>query len=180
MKRMVQWITGLFSEKKEIIFEKEEIEKILPHRGRMLLLDRVRFSDGKAVGEFLVTDEVCEGHVIAGVPVMKGSDLCDMAAQLLGIMVHKEEEITSRLGDEKTLAALEYNGIVFKRRIRPGEKVLIETSTEVDYEERHGILKITGGMFFVRVDSQDETEKKKIRVRIASVTLAPVSPTDMK
>lgn len=180
MKRMVRWIAGLFSEKKEVVIGKDEIMKILPHRGRMLLLDRVRFLDGKAIGEFLVTEEVCEGHIIAGMSVMKGSDFCDMAAQLLGVMIHKEEEVVSRLGDDKTLAALEYTGVIFKKRIRPGEKVLIETTTEVDYEDRHGVFKITGGMFLLRVDDQDPVEKKKIRVRIASATLVPVSITDMQ
>lgn len=175
MKKTPTWIAKLFADRKMMVLHKPILEKILPHRGRWLLLDSVRFIDGKATGEFVLTKEICDGHVIAGILMAPGCIWLDAAAQLLGIIVHQDEEIIARVGTDKTLAALAYNGAEFRRRICPGEKVLIETSAEVDYEDSHGFFRIIGGMFFIRVDGE-----KKVRAKIASVTLTPVSFEDMK
>ena len=59
---------------------REEIDKLLPHRGRMRLLDKVETTAERIIGEFTVTKEVCEGHnVFGGSSVFRGSDLYDMA-----------------------------------------------------------------------------------------------------
>lgn len=39
------------------------IEALLPHRGRALLLDRAEVYEYSATGYFVVTQEVCEGHL---------------------------------------------------------------------------------------------------------------------
>ena len=72
---------------KPVIVEKEEIMTFLPHRGRMLLLDRVIITDSKATGEFLITEEVCEGHaVVEEKSVFRGVDILEISAQLLGVV----------------------------------------------------------------------------------------------
>jgi len=70
-----------------------EIEEILPHRDRMLLLNRVIITEKEIVGTFNITEEVCEGHAFKGNKVFKGSDLLDMAAQLLGVWSAQYEDI---------------------------------------------------------------------------------------
>ncbi len=64
--------------------DKEEIEKILPHRGRALLLDRVEFDGDKTIGYLTVREEHCEGH-LPGFPIMRGVDRIEMIALTLGV-----------------------------------------------------------------------------------------------
>jgi 3-hydroxymyristoyl/3-hydroxydecanoyl-(acyl carrier protein) dehydratase len=68
------------------ILNKDLICEILPHRGRALLLDEVEKNTDSLAGYFLVTFEVCEGHsVFNGQKIIRGVDLIEMSAQLLGI-----------------------------------------------------------------------------------------------
>lgn len=69
-----------------MILEREEIEKILPHRGRALLLDKAELEKGsdKATGFLTVRDEHCEGH-FPGSPIMRGVDRIEMIALTLGL-----------------------------------------------------------------------------------------------
>jgi len=72
---------------KKVSVGKEEIMSILPHRGRMLLLDRVVITSQTAIGEFLVTEEVCKGHAVTGGElIFRGVDIEEMSAQLLGVL----------------------------------------------------------------------------------------------
>lgn len=66
--------------------EKSEIEKILPHRGRALLLDKAEINkeQGSAIGYLTVTAELCEGH-FPGNPIMRGVDRIEMIALTLGL-----------------------------------------------------------------------------------------------
>jgi len=176
MRKILDGIRKLLVGQKQIVIEKEAIQNILPHRGDKLLLDKVTIDEHKITGEFLVTEAVCAGHVIAGIPVMKGSDFCDMAAQLLGVLVSQLPETISILDNgKKTLAALRYDGVLFKAGIHPGEKVSIETTIDVEFDERHGFTEITGGRFNVRVGNLPRP-----RVSISSVTLTPVNTENMK
>ncbi len=71
---------------RKVTIEKEGIMTILPHRDRMLLLDRVIITSKTATGEFLVTEDGCEGHAIAGGKlIFRGVDIEEMSAQLLGV-----------------------------------------------------------------------------------------------
>ncbi len=73
--------------KKEIFIGSEDIEKILPHRGSKLLLDRVVISPKVFRGELRVRDEHCIGHEVApGTPLFRGVDISEMAAQLAGFV----------------------------------------------------------------------------------------------
>ncbi len=66
--------------------ERSEIEKILPHRDRALLLDRAEIDkeQGSAIGYLTVTAEICEGH-FPGNPIMRGVDRIEMIALTLGL-----------------------------------------------------------------------------------------------
>lgn len=79
-----------FLTREKTIIGKEQIQSILPHRERMLLLDRVTITTKKVIGEFLITPEVCRGHEIGGKPMFRGVDYVEMTAQLLGVWLAQE------------------------------------------------------------------------------------------
>lgn len=86
MERIADDILGRIKRGKKVAVSREDIMLILPHRGRMLLLDRVIIAPQVATGEFLVTEEVCKGHAVAGERlIFRGVDIVEMAAQLLGV-----------------------------------------------------------------------------------------------
>lgn len=66
--------------------EREEIEHILPHRGRALLLDRIEIDEGKSIGYLRIREEHCEGH-IPGFPIFRGVDRIEMITLTLGVAV---------------------------------------------------------------------------------------------
>lgn len=165
--RGIRKLLQLFSPSTVKTIEKQEIEEILFHRGRMLLLDRVVVADGKAVGEFNVTNEVCEGHVpVVGQPVMKGSDLFDMAAQLLGVWASQFPELHGL-----PCKLREYGGMKIRESITPGEKVTIELNVvngSPDFiveEGALGIYVITGMNFSIKSNG-------KPKAKVHSVSLA--------
>jgi len=152
-----------FFKGKKIIIEKNNIENILPHRGRMLLLDKVIITRKKIIGEFLVTDQVCEGHnVFNGKPIFKGSDLLDMAAQTLGVWIAQNSE----LGKEK-MVVREYGKSKFRKPILPGEILNSEILTEkitIQKIENSGMIIIRGKKILIKV-------KEERRAEISSVEL---------
>ena len=82
-KGIIETIRG---KKEAAIVEKEQIESMLPHRGRMLLLDKVHISADEVRGIFTVTKEVCEDHAVLGETlVFRGVDTVEMAAQTVGV-----------------------------------------------------------------------------------------------
>jgi 3-hydroxymyristoyl/3-hydroxydecanoyl-(acyl carrier protein) dehydratase len=107
IKKVVVGIATFFTGER-LVIDKEKIISILPHRGRMLLLDEVMITGKKVVGKFTVTEEVCQGHEFNNQLVFRGVDIIEMAAQLLGIWLaqHPESEgkiafLRRLLGDVK-------------------------------------------------------------------------------
>ncbi|KKQ76118.1 MAG: hypothetical protein US98_C0049G0009 [Parcubacteria group bacterium GW2011_GWC1_38_6] len=70
--------------------DKHKLKSILPHRGPMLLLDSIDIdTTGKFfLGNLKVREEMCENHVIGNVPILRGVDTQEIAAQLLGVFVY--------------------------------------------------------------------------------------------
>lgn len=80
--------TEVVTAKSEIIrLEKEEIEKIIPHREPMLLVDRViELSPGGFIlAEKTVTEEDCQGH-FPGNPIFPGVLTVESLAQACAIL----------------------------------------------------------------------------------------------
>jgi len=73
--------------RERVVVPKDKIMEILPHRGRMLLLDEVVFTGQDEIrGRFAVTHEVCDGHPVLGDKlVFRGVDIIEMAAQTVGV-----------------------------------------------------------------------------------------------
>ena len=99
---------------------RQEIENILPHRGRMLLLDEVVLDeDGAARGKYKVRGDewFLDGH-FPGNPVMPGVVQCELIAQSACVLFR------DAIGSGTPM----YAGIDktrFRRSVRPGD--LVET-----------------------------------------------------
>jgi 3-hydroxymyristoyl/3-hydroxydecanoyl-(acyl carrier protein) dehydratase len=75
---------------------RKEIEEKLPHRERVLLLDRAEIYEDEnglvnAVGYRMVTHEDCVGH-FPGFPIMRGVHRVEMIALTLGIAAQAQLE----------------------------------------------------------------------------------------
>ena len=96
---------------------REEIEKILPHRAPMLLVDEVNIeNETDAVGTYTVTGDewFLKGHFPDN-PVVPGVMLCEMMAQTCCVLLEKQ----------KTADATPYftklDKVKFRRVVKPGE-----------------------------------------------------------
>jgi len=122
-----------FLKKDKIVLEKKEIEKILPHRGKMLLLDKVEITKKEITGEFLITIEVCEGHAINGKEVFRGVDYLEMAAQLLGIW------LSQQIAEENKMASLRKSSFKCFSFSQPGDLLKIKMPIKQDLEDKDKI-----------------------------------------
>lgn len=131
----------------KIVVGREEIERILPHRGRALLLDEVVITPSGMTGRFVVTEEVCEGHDVLNGKLLKGSDFLDMAAQLVGIWASRNPHLQ---GYQAVVRS--YGGSKFYNPARPGELLELRVeaahlSGEVGIRGSRSIAKVRGEKF---------------------------------
>lgn len=158
---MVETLNGLqgipgFSKENPIVIGKQGIEAILPHRERMLLLDRVTIDNETVAGEFRVTEEVCKGHAVApgGKIIMRGCDLYEVAAQSLGVWAAQNPQVIQhRAVQLGGCFVREYGTAKFKEVILPGFQVCMEAKVEnlvVKISDR--MVVITGKNFVATVN----------------------------
>ncbi len=97
---------------------REEIEKILPHRDNMLLLDEVREEDGTAVGIYRVRGDefFLKGH-FPGNPIVPGVILCEILAQSACVLMK------DKMGQGQLPVYTGLNGVKFRSPVRPGDCV---------------------------------------------------------
>jgi UDP-3-O-[3-hydroxymyristoyl] N-acetylglucosamine deacetylase/3-hydroxyacyl-[acyl-carrier-protein] dehydratase len=109
------------------LLDVREIEKILPHRYPMLLIDRVIEMDGykRAVGIKNVTynEPFFQGH-FPGQPIMPGVLQLEAMAQLAGALL-------MRRGDNQSSVAvlLALDGVRLRKNVVPGDQLRIEVET---------------------------------------------------
>lgn len=99
---------------------REEIMQILPHRGRMLLLDRAWLDgDGTAHGEYDVRGDewFLDGHFPDN-PVVPGVVLCEMVAQASCMLIQDE------IKGKKTYYA-GIDKVRFRQLVRPGDRLIV-------------------------------------------------------
>jgi len=109
------------------VIERDEVERILPHRPPALLVDRVvEIEPGvRGVGIRVVTDEDCDGH-FPGHPVLPGVKVAEALAQVAAIVFLAGDE--TRRGKPVYLVGLD--GFRFRRVVKPGDELRLEVKVE--------------------------------------------------
>ena len=104
-----------------------KIQRILPHRYPMLLVDRVLeiVGDHKAVGIKNVTfnDIFFQGHY-PGTPIMPGVLIVEALAQLGGILLSQKLEHTGKLA-----VLLSMDKVKMRHPVTPGDQLILEAVT---------------------------------------------------
>jgi 3-hydroxyacyl-[acyl-carrier-protein] dehydratase len=106
--------------------DRAEIERILPHREPMLLLDEVLELEpgARVVARKLVRDENCAGH-FPGNPIMPGVLMVEALAQAGAVAVLSQDENRGKLA---LFAGID--DVRFKRIVRPGDELRLECDLE--------------------------------------------------
>jgi UDP-3-O-[3-hydroxymyristoyl] N-acetylglucosamine deacetylase / 3-hydroxyacyl-[acyl-carrier-protein] dehydratase len=101
-----------------------EIQRIMPHRYPMLLVDRVVEMDGdeKAVGVKNVTinEPFFQGHY-PGTPIMPGVLIVEAMAQLGGLLMSRKLEHTGKLA-----VLLSMDKVKLRHPVTPGDQLVLE------------------------------------------------------
>ncbi len=104
-----------------------KIQRILPHRYPMLLVDRVLeiHGDHKAIGIKNVTfnDIFFQGHY-PGTPIMPGVLIVEALAQLGGILLSQKLEHTGKLA-----VLLSMDKVKMRHPVTPGDQLILEATT---------------------------------------------------
>lgn len=109
---------------REAVIDIRKIQRILPHRYPMLLVDRVveLVGDQKAVGIKNVTfnDIFFQGHY-PGTPIMPGVLILEALAQLGGILLSQKLEHTGKLA-----VLLSMDKVKMRHPVVPGDQLVLE------------------------------------------------------
>lgn len=109
------------------LMDARAIQRIMPHRYPMLLVDRVLEMDGarRAVGVKNVTinEPFFQGHY-PGTPIMPGVLIVEAMAQLGGLLLSQTLEHTGRVA-----MLLSLDKVKLRKPIIPGDQVILEAET---------------------------------------------------
>ncbi|MDD2483400.1 MAG: 3-hydroxyacyl-ACP dehydratase FabZ [Eubacteriales bacterium] len=133
-----------------------ELERILPHRKPMLLLDEAeKIGENKGTARYTVKGDefFLQGH-FPGNPVVPGVIQCEMMAQACGVILSEETE-------GKTPFFTSIEKVRFKQPVRPGDT--IEFACEITKSKKpfyfasgrgtvNGKLCIEGSISFALID----------------------------
>lgn len=129
------------------MIDAKEIEKIIPHRGDMRLIDEIReYNDNSAVGIKYVRDNEfwCSGH-FPGNPIMPGVLQVEALAQTACYVAFKRlapAERENMLGYFTTMEKIK-----FSHMVHPGDKLELHVeliTTKMKLYKFHGIAFVGG------------------------------------
>jgi 3-hydroxyacyl-[acyl-carrier-protein] dehydratase len=108
-----------------------EIQKILPHRFPLLLIDRVTdiVNNEKLLGfkNVSIGEQVFEGH-FPGHPIYPGVMILEGMAQAGGILAFKSMDMTEEEAAEKVVYFMSIDNAKFRSPVRPGDRLEYEIS----------------------------------------------------
>jgi UDP-3-O-[3-hydroxymyristoyl] N-acetylglucosamine deacetylase/3-hydroxyacyl-[acyl-carrier-protein] dehydratase len=107
-----------------VIMDVRDIQRLMPHRYPMLLVDRVVEMDGdeKAIGVKNVTinEPFFQGHY-PGTPIMPGVLIVEAMAQLGGLLMSRKLEHTGKLA-----VLLSLDKVKLRHPVTPGDQLVLE------------------------------------------------------
>ena len=111
----------------DAVLDIRKIQKVLPHRYPLLLVDRVVEIDGdrRAVGIKNVTmnEPFFQGH-FPGIPIMPGVLIVEAIAQMSGLLFAQRLEHTGQLA-----VLLSMDKVKMRRAVVPGDQLILEVET---------------------------------------------------
>jgi len=111
----------------DAVLDIRKIQKVLPHRYPLLLVDRVVEIDGdrRAVGIKNVTmnEPFFQGH-FPGIPIMPGVLIVEAMAQMSGLLFAQRLEHTGQLA-----VLLSMDKVKMRRAVVPGDQLILEVET---------------------------------------------------
>ena len=140
-----------------------EIQKILPHRYPLLLIDRVTeiVNDEKLLGykNVSIGEQVFEGH-FPGHPIYPGVMILEGMAQAGGILAFKSMDMTEEEAAEKVVYFMSIDKAKFRNPVRPGDRL----DYEISVIKHKGAIWVLQGKAYVDGNLVSEAELKAMVV----------------
>lgn len=140
-----------------------EIQKILPHRYPLLLIDRVTdiVNNEKLLGfkNVSIGEQVFEGH-FPGHPIYPGVMILEGMAQAGGILAFKSMDMTEEEAAEKVVYFMSIDKAKFRNPVRPGDRL----EYEITVVKHKGAIWVLQGKAFVDGNLVSEAELKAMVV----------------
>ena len=140
-----------------------EIQKILPHRYPLLLIDRVTdiVNNEKLLGfkNVSIGEQVFEGH-FPGHPIYPGVMILEGMAQAGGILAFKSMDMTEEEAAEKVVYFMSIDNAKFRSPVRPGDRL----EYEISVLKHKGAIWVLQGKAFVDGKMVSEAELKAMVV----------------
>ncbi len=140
-----------------------EIQKILPHRYPLLLIDRVTdiVNNEKLLGfkNVSIGEQVFEGH-FPGHPIYPGVMILEGMAQAGGILAFKSMDMTEEEAAEKVVYFMSIDKAKFRNPVRPGDRL----EYEISVVKHKGAIWVLQGKAYVDGNLVSEAELKAMVV----------------
>ena len=140
-----------------------EIQKILPHRYPLLLIDRVTdiVNNEKLLGfkNVSIGEQVFEGH-FPGHPIYPGVMILEGMAQAGGILAFKSMDMTEEEAAEKVVYFMSIDNAKFRAPVRPGDRL----EYEITVLKHKGAIWVLQGKAYVDGKLVSEAELKAMVV----------------
>jgi len=140
-----------------------EIQKILPHRFPLLLIDRVTdiVNNEKLLGfkNVSIGEQVFEGH-FPGHPIYPGVMILEGMAQAGGILAFKSMDMTEAEAAEKVVYFMSIDKAKFRSPVRPGDRL----EYEISVIKNKGAIWVLQGKAYVDGSLVSEAELKAMVV----------------